>query len=583
MSRSDDPRLTAYALGEDELEFGEVGEVGEGAPDSIEQRVAESEALRREVAEIRATARLLSAALGAEPAPSLTPEQRRAVQEAARRASAPARPAWALPATAGLAAAALLLGVAFVWTHRPPQRGEGPRSADAPLNRSTPAATSSSPVNGATPTAAAEALRDSRSTAARRDAGGARRPRRRAAAPVTVEGVVQDETGAPIPGATVVVRSPAEGVERSAVSNERGQFQVTAAPSGHLDLRAELDGFVTTHARAAPPPGSSVRWNPALRVGTLAEITVVQELPALNAPSNFADAGERRRAEAAGGATARAEATAKTAARRDDDFLDATAHPIATLRRDASSASYDDLRRFLNRGELPPPEAVQVDEMIGAFAFEPPPPRGRQPVAAALEIGPAPWATTHRLLRIGVAGPHVEVEVRFNPLLVDAYRPIGHSNRPVTPAAPDRADADGGHSLTALYEIVPASERTLAMEPRIEVFRYQKPAELAGSRSGELLRLTVRYRAASGRTEEWTLRDPPVRREPSAEFQFAASVAAFGMLLRGAPHQGGADDLALRLAEEGRGPDPAGERAEFIELVKKAAELWREAAGRPPR
>jgi Ca-activated chloride channel family protein len=151
--------------------------------------------------------------------------------------------------------------------------------------------------------------------------------------------------------------------------------------------------------------------------------------------------------------------------------------------------------------------------------------------------------------------------------------------------AGDAGEVSAGESVTALYEVVPVAEEPPARRAETVVI-LNRPEPSRAPRSGELLRLELRYQDAAGgkgRVKRWTLAAREALREPSADFRFAAGVAAFGMLLRDPPHEGGATpDLVLRLAEEGRGLDPSGQRTEFLRLVARARELWA-AAARPTR
>jgi Ca-activated chloride channel homolog len=122
---------------------------------------------------------------------------------------------------------------------------------------------------------------------------------------------------------------------------------------------------------------------------------------------------------------------------------------------------------------------------------------------------------------------------------------------------------------------VPAKEESSLPVP----LRYQERGGLTGAaRSGELMRLKLRYKDPKGsrsRSLEWTARDEPVSlSEASADFRFAAAVAAFGMLLRESPHKGAAtfDDVRT-LAEAAKGQDAGGYRQEFVHLVGKARAL----------
>ena len=141
----------------------------------------------------------------------------------------------------------------------------------------------------------------------------------------------------------------------------------------------------------------------------------------------------------------------------------------------------------------------------------------------------------------------------------------------------DAGEIGAGHTVTALYEIVPA-EREIDL-PDVDPLKYQRPAGTAGAAaSGELLTLKLRYKEPDGdnsRLLEFPVIDTGrTFADVDADFAFAVAVASFGMLLRDSEHRGNATfSSVLDLAEEGRGEDPRGYRAEFIDLVKKPP-LW---------
>jgi Ca-activated chloride channel family protein len=160
----------------------------------------------------------------------------------------------------------------------------------------------------------------------------------------------------------------------------------------------------------------------------------------------------------------------------------------------------------------------------------------------------------------------VKLQVEFNPAAVAAYRLIGYENRVLADAdfsddAKDAGDIGAGHSVTALYEVVPAAAAT--DELMTVKLRYKEP-------DGETSRLLAVAVKDGSETD-------------SADVRFAAAVAAFGMLLRDSEHKGTASFAdVLELAHQGQGADPGGYRAEFIQLVESAralAESARPAVG----
>ncbi len=173
----------------------------------------------------------------------------------------------------------------------------------------------------------------------------------------------------------------------------------------------------------------------------------------------------------------------------------------------------------------------------------------------------------------------VKIQVEFNPARVGAYRLIGYENRVLAHRDfnDDRKDAGemgAGHTVTALYEIVPPGV-TIDV-PGVDPLRYQtvtRPAPASGS--DELMTVKLRYKEPAGDVSQ--LVSVPVRDRAGAltsNLGFAAAVAEFGMLLRRSEHAGSASWTEARdLARRHRGEDADGYRAEFVRLVELAGAL----------
>ena len=86
----------------------------------------------------------------------------------------------------------------------------------------------------------------------------------------------------------------------------------------------------------------------------------------------------------------------------DNAYLWAAAEPVSTFSTDVNTASYSNLRRFLNEGKLPPKDAVRVAELVNYFPYSYPTPAGDDPVSLTADIAPCPWQPKHHLARIGV-------------------------------------------------------------------------------------------------------------------------------------------------------------------------------------
>lgn len=170
----------------------------------------------------------------------------------------------------------------------------------------------------------------------------------------------------------------------------------------------------------------------------------------------------------------------------------------------------------------------------------------------------------------------VKVQVEFNPGEVRAYRLIGYENRALRPEdfADDRKDAGelgAGHTVTALYEIVPAGVEGTDV-PEVPPLRYRDPADVTRrAASGELGFVQLRYKRPDD-SRSVLVQQAFLDRggDGSGDMRFAASVAAFGMLLRGSEHVG--DFLlgdVLELARGSLGDDEEGYRREFLGLVRE--------------
>ena len=175
----------------------------------------------------------------------------------------------------------------------------------------------------------------------------------------------------------------------------------------------------------------------------------------------------------------------------------------------------------------------------------------------------------------------VKIQVEFNPATVLEYRLIGYENRMLAREdfnndKVDAGDIGAGHRVTALYEVIPVGKTGL-----LDPLRYtqQLPAASDARASSELANVKLRYKRPASDTSE--LLEYPIAKgsvmaadKLSADFRFAASVAAFGQLLRGGKYVSnfGYDDVA-RLARGALDEDPEGYRREFLSLVKLAGSM----------
>ena len=173
----------------------------------------------------------------------------------------------------------------------------------------------------------------------------------------------------------------------------------------------------------------------------------------------------------------------------------------------------------------------------------------------------------------------VKLQLEFNPKYVKEYKLIGYENRMLanedfTNDKKDAGEIGAGHTVTALYELVPSDGKVA------QSLRYQSQELNEKGKGNELGFLKIRYKdpkvkdAKSVEITEPLVFNKKALKETSADYRFAASVAEFGILLRDNSNKANATyDQVIELAEGAIGKDPEGYRKEFVRLVKSVKML----------
>jgi len=221
----------------------------------------------------------------------------------------------------------------------------------------------------------------------------------------------------------------------------------------------------------------------------------------------------------------------------------------------------------------------------------------------------------------------VKLQVEFNPATVGAYRLIGYENRKLaaqdfTDDTKDAGEIGSGHTVTALYEIIP--KQILLAEPKVDGLKYQSTAKKPASEGAketagdaptpesssdsagksieltetpavqeELLTIKLRYKKPDEEVSQPVFQNFVVKdvrlagRQLSAasdDLMFAASVASFGMNLRGSKYRGNWGFAeALETAQGAQNDGSDAQRTEFIQLVQRAMRITGQQAGPQPR
>jgi len=407
----DDPKWTAYVL----------GELDDAERAAIDRELESSEEARALVEELRFAMDLMKTELreAVKIAP-LTQEQRETIRASAgaamttpRRRWFAARPSMWMTGLAAASVAAIVL-VAVVG----PRRAQDVRFLGGPVAELRPAeqqnaeAATAGPVQPSAdlglryqhPGTPPEALRTEEA---------------KVAGTATKETTAINETPSPVP-LEGEVRQSAESTERQQYKNLKdettaaapGVAQNLGAPGREpigIDSTSRLSavqagnpqqqgagGTATKLQRefaAAPPPPPPAA---APSVGALDNV-----MRAPGVPPVF----DRTRPGFYNGAES-------YDAINDNSFLPVVQNPLSTFSIDVDTASYSNVRRFLNQGQRPPRDAVRIEEMINYFSYDYPQPIGKNPVGASIEAASTPWNPQHRLVRIGIKARDVEAQRR---------------------------------------------------------------------------------------------------------------------------------------------------------------------------
>ncbi len=185
--------------------------------------------------------------------------------------------------------------------------------------------------------------------------------------------------------------------------------------------------------------------------------------------------------------------------------------------------------------------------------------------------------STDMLATIHTIAKDVKLQIEFNPAVVSKYRLVGYVNRKMATKdfdddTKDAGELGAGHTVTAIYEIVPKKAKQ-----NIATLRYQR--QLLEGKVNELGTVKLRYKKPQG--VKSTLRSYPISSrvtsysDCSEAFRFSAAVAEFVMKLNGSEQVQSSFKQIIKRARSAKGRDYFGYRSEFIALIEKAEMLYR--------
>ncbi len=177
----------------------------------------------------------------------------------------------------------------------------------------------------------------------------------------------------------------------------------------------------------------------------------------------------------------------------------------------------------------------------------------------------------------------VKLQIEFNPAKVQSYRLIGYENRMLNKEdfnndAKDAGELGSGHTVTALYEIIPVGVKNEFAE-KVDLLKYQeKMKPVAQAYANDIMTIKFRYKKPDGETSKLIIYSLPdqiaLQTANSANFRFVSAVAEFGMVLKNSEFKQKASfSSAYSIGKNALGTDSEGYRAEFLQLVREAGRI----------
>ena len=221
----------------------------------------------------------------------------------------------------------------------------------------------------------------------------------------TITGKVLDSSGNPLGGVNVLVKSS----NRSTTTGSNGNYKITIGPEDKV-LVFSMVGYSTINEKI----GERTVINVTMKEEAVAleEMVVTGYGSKKDMPSkSYTTAAPSYAAYDSRHSFQRYNNNFNTegyAGVNENGFKNVKNNPLSTFSIDVDNASYSNIRRFINSGVMPPPDAVRIEEMINYFKYDYPEPRGEHPFSVYSEIATCPWNNKHQLLLVGLKGKKID-------------------------------------------------------------------------------------------------------------------------------------------------------------------------------
>lgn len=246
----------------------------------------------------------------------------------------------------------------------------------------------------------------------------------------SLEGVVMDAKGIAVPGIEVIAQNSATGITHRTKTDKKGRYTFGNLAVGIYDVWVMMPGFQTVKQT-----GVNIRSSRTAVVNFTLQFegnTIVPAIP-VEAELDEVKADKRVQGGVVGGVLGgvKGELAAPVRARPKDSFsyqrhsdwnteeydliyenrfLLALQNPLSTFSIDVDTASYSNVRRFINGNQFPYKDAVRIEEMINYFSYDYAQPKKDYPFSITTEISTCPWNDSHRLIHIGLQGKKLETK-----------------------------------------------------------------------------------------------------------------------------------------------------------------------------
>ena len=228
----------------------------------------------------------------------------------------------------------------------------------------------------------------------------------------TITGTITSVEGA-LPGATIQIKGTTQGTQ----SDMEGKYSITV-PEGHNVLVFRFVGFKDVEETIGDRSVIDVML---VEDAGLSEVVVTQQSLA-GRIAGIQIRGKKKKSIRIRGTSSnysyQEPNTESYAAKEENSFHSVAQNPLSTFSIDVDKASYSNVRRFLNDGEMPPKDAVRVEEMINYFNYDYKEPTGEHPFGVTTEYGNCAWNKDHKLVLVGLQAKKIKKDNLPNSNLV---------------------------------------------------------------------------------------------------------------------------------------------------------------------